>query len=79
MIKTPADKKAALKKRLDKALKHLPEKWISLFVFKYPKYKDMKPHLSNVARGMSLDEDVITNMETLAEYLSPEKIINPKK
>lgn len=72
-IKTPADKKKALRKRLDKVLRRLPEKWISLFVFKYPAYGELKVHLSNVARGQSLDETVIEKMEQLAAYLTPDK------
>ena len=73
MIQTPADKKKALRKRLEKAIKALPSNWISTFVHKYPQYAEMKTHVSNVSRGLSLDEAVIDCLEKFAETLKPIK------
>lgn len=71
VVKTPADLKKELKKRLEKVLKALPDYWISAFVHVNPEYSQKKTHLSNVSRGLSVDENVIEKMEELAERLNP--------
>lgn len=66
---TPKEKKAKLKKRLQKVLRFLPEKWINLFIHLHPEYVGKEVFLNNVKNSMSLDEDVITKMEVIAETL----------
>lgn len=73
MIETPSIKRKALKKRIDKIEKHLPTNWIVLFVFNNPDYKGNEAHLSNVRRGLSMDETVIEKMEALVELIKPTK------
>lgn len=73
MIPKPSNVKKALKKRIEKAAKQLPTNWIMLFVFNNPDYKGQEAHLSNVRRGLSMDETVIEKMEALAELIKPSK------
>jgi hypothetical protein len=69
----PKEKREILRKRLDKVLPQLPEKWINLFIHLNPEYKDQMVHLNNVRNKMSLDEGVIEKMESIAEGLSKMK------
>jgi hypothetical protein len=73
MTPTPNELKTELKKRLKKSLKALPPSWVNTFIHVFPDYTEMKTHLYNVARGKSLDENVILKMEQLAETLKPKK------
>jgi hypothetical protein len=73
LVETPREKSQRIKNRLAGILKRLPEYWISAFVHIHPEYNDKRQHLSNVAAGRSLDENVIGLMEDLATRLTPSK------